>query len=154
MPRLSSSESSCILCGEPTDGSREKQNQLCAHCYDKSEKLFEEEMSRIELIRTLRGYDVELYDVKHPESSSEKKHCGQVVLIKAGQGFEVKVCLRSDALEWMANLSDAETGFSSADNRLDALIGNICLLMESWGPGPFYMDIFHSDKVVSTEGEI
>jgi hypothetical protein len=111
-------------------------------------------MSRVELIRILRGRDVELYDIKHPESSGEERHCGQVILIKVGQGFEVKICLRSGALDWMSSLHDPETRFVSSDNRLDALIGNVSLLMESWGGGPHYMDIFYVDRVVSTEGEI
>ncbi|MEJ2717373.1 MAG: hypothetical protein P8182_09580 [Deltaproteobacteria bacterium] len=121
---------------------------------EKSEALFDSEMSRIELIRTVRGVDVELYDIKHPDSVVEKGHCGQVILIKAGEGFEVKICLRSDALDWMAPLSDDDTGFASRDKRLDALIGNVSLLTESWGGGPFYMDIFNVESVVSTEGEI
>ena len=108
----------------------------------------------MELVRTIRGLDVEVYDVKHPASDGDKHHCGQVILIKSGMGFEVKICLRADALDWMANLRDSEGGFVSADNRLDALIGNVSLLIQSWGGGPHYMDIFFADQTVSTEGEI
>lgn len=149
-----SSDGSCVLCGVKTAASPPEEPQLCAECAEKSQALFDLEMSRIELIRTVRGIDVELYDIKHPDSLAEKGHCGQVILIKAGQGFEVKICLRSDALDWMAALSDDDTGFASGDNRLDALIGNVSLLTESWGGGPYYMDIFNVDRVVSTEGEI
>jgi len=116
--------------------------------------LFDEEMRRIELLRTIRGQDVELYDIKHPNASTDKNHCGQVILIKAGEGFEVKICLRSNALDWLARLSDESSGFTSPDTRLDALIGNVSLLIESWGGGPHYMDIFDVTRVVSTEGEI
>ncbi|MEW6114576.1 MAG: hypothetical protein AB1664_20750, partial [Thermodesulfobacteriota bacterium] len=97
---------------------------------------------------------VEVYDIKHPEAKAPKHHCGQVILIRAGQGFEVKICLRSDSVDWMSNLSDAEGSFTSRDHRLDALIGNVTLLIESWGGGPHYMDILYVNKVVSTEGEI
>ncbi len=134
--------------------SHKEQAALCSACSQKSEKLFDEEMRRVELIRMVRGTDVELYDIKHPKSSAEKSHCGQVILIKAGDGFEVKICLRSNALDWNAHLYDEDTGFMSQDTRLDALIGNVSLLIESWGGGPHYMDIFYFDKVVSTEGEI
>jgi hypothetical protein len=154
MANSSSSQSQCIICGERQAAYPREDAQLCAACYNESERLFDREMSRIELIRTVRGRDVELYDIKHPDSKSEKNHCGQVILMKAGQGFEVKVCLRSRALDWGASLSDAETHFSSADSRLDALIGSVYLLMESWGAGPYFMDIFYFDKVVSTEGEL
>lgn len=149
-----SPDGSCVLCGAKTAAPPPEEAQFCPECTEKSEALFDREMSRIELIRTVRGIDVELYDIKHPDSLAEKGHCGQVILIKAGQGFEVKICLRSDALDWMAVLSDDDTGFASGDNRLDALIGNVSLLTESWGGGPYYMDIFNVDRVVSTEGEI
>ena len=148
------SEEACVLCGESCSDFEGDDSQLCPHCRENAESLFEEEMRRIELLRTIRGRDVELYDIKHPESVAAKGHCGQVILIKAGQGFEVKICLRSDALDWMAALSDDDTGFASGDKRLDALIGNVSLLTESWGGGPFYMDIFNIESVVSTEGEI
>ena len=46
--------------------------QLCPDCAEKSEALFDREMSRIELIRTVRGIDVELYDIKHPDAVAEK----------------------------------------------------------------------------------
>ncbi len=154
MPISPSSEHECALCGEPEVAFPAEEVNLCPKCLDKSESLFDEEMSRIELIRTLRGRDVELYDVKHPDSSADKKHCGQVIIMKAGQGFEVKICLRADALDWNSQLVDADTGFASLDNRLDALIGNVSLLIESWGGGPYYMDIFYLNKMVSTEGEI
>ncbi|MEW6350065.1 MAG: hypothetical protein AB1646_13445 [Thermodesulfobacteriota bacterium] len=111
-------------------------------------------MSRVELIRTIRGRDVELYDIKHPDSAADKNHCGQVILVKAGQGFEVKICLRAHAIDWTERLQDPDTGFESHDTHLDALIGNVSLLMESWGGGPHYMDIFYVDRVISTEGEI
>lgn len=154
MSPVSSPMNLCAICEERKAEMPREQARLCADCFEKSENLFDAEMSRIELIRTIRGRDVELYDIKHPESASDQKHCGQVILIKAGQGFEVKICLRSNALDWMSKLRDADTGFASNDNRLDALIGNVSLLMESWGGGPHYMDIFYVDKVVSTEGEI
>jgi hypothetical protein len=54
----------------------------------------------------------------------------------------------------MTHLSEKDTGFGSHDTRLDALIGNVSLLIESWGGGPYYMDIFNVDSVVSTEGEV
>ncbi len=146
------SDRTCVLCGAPDAALPEGDPKYCPECFRKSERLFEREMSRIELIRTIRGRDVELYDIKHPDSSAEEKHCGQVILIKVGQGFEVKICLRSRALDWLTSLNDPETGFVSSDNRLDALIGNVSLLMESWGGGPHYMDILHVDKVFSTEG--
>jgi hypothetical protein len=154
MPSSSSDNGLCSLCREAQATIPQEDATLCQDCYGKSEALFDGEMRRVELIRTIRGRDVELYDIKHPEASADLCHCGQVVLIRAGQGFEVKICLRSDALDWMANLCDEETGFASHDTRLDALIGNVSLLIESWGGGPYYMDIFHVDKVVSTEGEI
>lgn len=154
MRSSSSRKDRCVLCSSRKAVFPEQDSKLCAQCHEQSERLFEEEMRRIELIRTVRGRDVELYDVKHPDSSSDKKHCGQVVLMKVGRGFEVKVLLRSDALDWTAKLVDGASGFQSRDNRLDALIGNAYLLMESWGPGPYYMDIFYVDKVVSTEGEV
>ena len=148
------SDGSSVLCGQQMAALPPVEAQLCPGCAERSEALFDREMSRIELIRTVRGIDVELYDIKHPDSLAEKGHCGQVILIKAGQGFEVKICLRSDALDWMAVLNDDDTGFASGDNRLDALIGNVSLLTGSWGGGPYYMDIFNVDRVVSTEGEI
>ncbi len=147
-----SPDHTCACCGAPDATLPEGDPKYCPECFRRSERLFEREMSRIELIRTIRGRDVELYDIKHPDSSAESKHCGQVILIKVGQGFEVKICLRSGALDWMNSLHDPETGFVSGDNRLDALIGNVSLLMESWGGGPHYMDIFDVDRVVSTEG--
>jgi hypothetical protein len=150
----SSSEEMCTLCGERPASLPKDKAALCPQCYDKSEALFDEEMRRVELLRTIRGKDVELYDIKHPDSAAEKNHCGQVILIQAGQGFEVKICLRSNALDWMKHLSDDEVGFTSQDTRLDALIGNVTLLIESWGGGPHYMDIFYVNRVVSTEGEI
>jgi hypothetical protein len=154
MPSSTLPSDTCTLCGEREAVLPEEEALLCSDCYEKSETLFEEEMRRVELIRTIRGADVELYDIKHPDSKAELSHCGQVILIKAGQGFEVKICLRSDALDWMSILVDPESGFSSHDRRLDALIGNVSLLIESWGGGPHYMDIFAVDKVISTEGEI
>lgn len=144
----------CVLCGERPAALPKDKATLCPECYEKSEALFEEEMRQLELIRTIRGIDVELYDIKHPKSRAEKNHCGQVIVIKAGQGFEVKICLRSDALDWMEHLADAGAAFESQDTRLDALIGNVMLLIESWGGGAHYMDIFYVNKVVSTEGEI
>lgn len=154
MPPSSSYHDVCSLCGQNEAALPEEEAALCPDCYGKSEALFDEEMRRVELIRTIRGRDVELYDIKHPDADAEHHHCGQVILIRAGQGFEVKICLRSDALDWMASLCDTQTGFASHDTRLDALIGNVSLLIESWGGGPYYMDIFDVDKVVSTEGEI
>lgn len=154
MPASTPSAGDCVLCGQSDKLFPVEEPRLCAECYEKSETVFDEEMRRIEFIRTVRGLDVELYDVKHPDSTSEKKHCGQVILINAGQGFEIKICLRADALDWMAELRDPRTGFASGDNRLDALIGNIYLLIESWGGGPLYIDIFYVDKVVSTDGEV
>lgn len=144
----------CPLCGEREVELSEAAQGMCNLCHERSEALFDVEMRRVELIRTIRGRDVELYDVKHPDSSADLGHCGQVILIKAGRGFEVKVCLRSNALEWMSPLADNNTGFVSQDTRLDALIGNVSLLIESWGGGPYYMDIFDVDRVISTEGEI
>jgi hypothetical protein len=150
----SSSESVCALCSTKLVAPYEGQNSLCPQCADKSERLFDEEMRRVELIRTIRGIDVELYDIKHPDCAEEQFHCGQVILMKAGAGFEVKICLRSNALDWGVSLQDRKTAFESQDTRLDALIGNVSLLIESWGGGPHYMDIFYVDRVVSTEGEI
>lgn len=144
----------CILCGEREADLIENDSALCRPCYEKSEELFDDEMRRVELIRTIRGRDVELYDIKHPDASGDGRFCGQVILVKAGRGFEVKICLRSDALDWMTGLTEAGSGFVSQDTRLDALIGNVSLLIESWGGGPFYMDILDVDNVVSTEGEI
>jgi hypothetical protein len=144
----------CSLCREREAVLPENDAELCPDCYSKSEALFDNEMRRVELIRTIRGRDVELYDIKHPDCTKQHQHCGQVILIRAGQGFEVKICLRSTALDWMLNLHDQETGFTSRDTRLDALIGNVSLLIESWGGGPYYMDILNVDNVVSTEGEI
>ncbi len=144
----------CTLCGQSEVSGPAGEAELCPSCYDKSEALFQEELRKVELIRTIRGQDVEVYDIKHPESIADKNHCGQVILIKAGAGFEVKICLRSDVLDWMTNLTDRAEGFTSKDNRLDALIGNISLLIESWGGGPHYMDIFYVDQVISTDGEI
>ncbi len=149
-----SSETMCVICEGPGAEIPEDEPQICSECYWKSESLFDEEMRRTELIRTIRGMDVELYDIKHPDAATDKNHCGQVVLIRAGDGFEVKICLRSGALDWMAKLSDDAGGFVSPDNRLDALIGNVSLLIESWGGGPYYMDIFHVERVISTEGEL
>lgn len=150
----SSPERVCALCKTRLAAAPEGQNSLCPQCADKSEQLFDEEMRRVELIRTIRGIDVELYDIKHPDCAEEQSHCGQVILMKAGEGFEVKICLRSNALDWSIPLQDRRTAFESQDTRLDALIGNVSLLIESWGGGPHYMDIFYVDKVVSTEGEI
>jgi hypothetical protein len=150
----SSASPVCPLCKTKMPSDPDALAGLCPPCSEKSEKLFDEEMRRVELIRTIRGMDVELYDIKHPDSQTEKNHCGQIILIRAGAGFEVKICLRSIALDWSANLTDFESGFQSQDTRLDALIGNVSLLIESWGGGPHYMDIFYVDKVVSTEGEI
>lgn len=144
----------CSVCEVEAAVVPEDHPALCPGCYDRSEALFQEEMRRVELIRTIRGVDVELYDIKHPLSTAEKQHCGQLILIRAGQGFEVKIALRGDALEWMENLTDPLDGFAIRDTRLDALIGNVSLLIQSWGGGPHYMDIFYVDRVVSTEGEI
>ncbi|MFC1833769.1 hypothetical protein ACFL2Q_03420 [Thermodesulfobacteriota bacterium] len=154
MDNLPSSNRDCTLCGGAKASLPEEEATLCSGCYDKSEALFQDEMRKVELIRTIRGMDVELYDIKHPDSQAEKQHCGQVILIRAGDGFEVKICLRAQALDWMAQLRDTDTGFTSGDNRLDALIGNVYLLVESWGGGPHYMDIFSVDQVISIEGEI
>jgi len=154
MADSSSSSEVCTLCGEREALVPEEEASLCRVCYARSEALFDEEMRRVELIRTIRGADVELYDIKHPDSTADMNHCGQVILIKAGRGFEVKICLRSDALDWLSPLVDVQTAFSSHDRRLDALIGNVSLLIQSWGGGPHYMDIFSVDHVVSTEGEI
>jgi len=143
----------CNICGDREASHPREEAVLCRVCHEKSEALFDEEMRRVELIRSVRGRDVELYDIKRPDSTEYQNHCGQLILIKAGRGFEVKMCLRAGALDWMAHLSD-EDGFSSMDTRLDALIGNTSLLMESWGGGPHYMDIFYVERVVSTEGEI
>lgn len=150
----SSPEEVCALCNAKLASAAQGQASLCPQCAQKSEKLFDEEMRRVELIRTIRGLDVELYDIKHPDCAEEQFHCGQVILIKAGEGFEVKICLRSNALDWNAPLQDRRSAFTSQDTRLDALIGNVSLLIESWGGGPHYMDIFYVDRVVSTEGEI
>jgi hypothetical protein len=150
----SSPDKACALCKARPASNPEDKNSLCLQCSAKSEKLFDEEMRRVELIRTIRGVDVELYDIKHPDSADDKSHCGQVILIKAGEGFEVKICLRSNALDWTAPLQDKKAAFKSMDTRLDALIGNVSLLIESWGGGPHYMDIFYVNRVVSTEGEI
>ena len=147
-------EQECALCGKAPATFPKKNPSLCDRCFEKSETLFDEEMRKIELIRTVRGQDVELYDVKHPSASSEQKHCGQVILIRAGTGFEVKICLRSNVLDWMEHLHDEESTFTSQDTRLDALIGNVSLLIESWGGGPHYMDILDVTSVVSIEGEI
>lgn len=154
MSPASSPKNLCAICESREAEMPQEEARLCLDCFKKSENLFDAEMNRIELIRTIRGRDVELYDIEHPESQTDQKHCGQVILIKAGQGFEVKICLRSNALDWTTKLFDPDTGFTSNDSRLDALIGNVSLLMESWGGGPHYMDILYVDKVVSTEGEI
>ena len=155
MSSTSSVDHSCALCGALGAPLLKDESVLCADCSSKAERLFEMEMSRVELIRTIHGRDVELYDIKHPSSNAEKNHCGQVILIKAGQGFEVKICLRSDQeVNWSERLRDPSTGFESNDTRLDALIGNVSLLMESWGGGPHYMDIFYVDKVLSAEGDM
>jgi hypothetical protein len=126
---------------------------FCEECIDASQELFDTEMRRIELLRLIRGNDVELYDIKHPDADSEDQHCGQAVLIKAGLGFEVKIWLKTGALDWSKQLDDGQ-GFQSTDNRLDALIGNMTLLIDSWGGGPHYMDIFYIDKVISIEGDL
>ncbi len=154
MSDSSSPNDVCPLCGANEATLAGESTELCAECQGKSEALFNDEMRKVELIRTIRGRDVELYDIKHPTSTADHNHCGQVILIKAGLGFEVKICLRSNTVDWMANLVDNQTGFSSFDTRLDALIGNVSLLIDSWGGGPYYMDIFDVDTVVSTEGEI
>ncbi len=154
MPPLSSSGDLCTLCREREAAVPKEESSLCGPCYQKTEALFDAEMRKVELIRTIRGHDVELYDIKHPESSADQNHCGQLILIKAGRGFEVKICLRTGVLEWMSHLSDDETGFASPDRRLDALIGNVSLLIESWGGGPHYMDIFYVERVISTEIDI
>ncbi|MBM4329228.1 MAG: hypothetical protein FJ118_18945 [Deltaproteobacteria bacterium] len=154
MPPSSTSGRACEICGDNRATLPTNDPVICPRCYERSEELFQEEMRRVEMIRTVRGRDVEVYDIKHPESRAPKHHCGQVILIRAGQGFEVKICLRSDSVDWMSNLSDATGVFISRDRRLDALIGNVTLLIESWGGGPHYMDIFYVNKVVSTEGEI
>lgn len=144
----------CKVCGITDATFPDEEPMFCPECLELSEQLFNKEMRRVELIRVIRGYDVELYDIKHPDSIADDDHCGQVIVIKAGQGFEVKICLRSEALDWMEKLIDLETGFTSLDNRLDALIGNVSLLIESWGGGPYYVDLFTVDKVFSTEGEL
>jgi hypothetical protein len=154
MSKPSSRKQKCAICGKNPVELPEDKPAICGLCSERSELLFDKEMRRIELLRTIRGQDVELYDVKHPDASTDKNHCGQVILIKAGQGFEVKICLRSNTIDWMEPLSDDETGFTSQDTRLDALIGNVSLLIESWGGGTHYMDIFDVTRVVSTEGEI
>ncbi len=154
MSNTTSTETVCVVCAETEAVFPPEDPQLCADCYSKSELIFDEEMRAVELIRTIRGIDVELYDIKHSDSKAEKGHCGQLILIRAGEGFEVKICLRSDALDWMALLSDGSHGFTSQDTRLDALIGNVSLLIDSWGGGPMYMDIFYVDKVISTDAEI
>ena len=107
----SSEDLTCVLCGAQDALLPEGDAKYCPECFRMSQQLFEREMSRVELIRILRGRDVELYDIKHPESSVEERHCGQVILIKVGQGFEVKICLRSGALDWMSSLHDPETRF-------------------------------------------
>ncbi|MBI4962865.1 MAG: hypothetical protein HY913_06285 [Desulfomonile tiedjei] len=149
-----SSDRVCAICGDNEATLPKDEAALCGTCNEKSEILFDREMRKVELLRTIRGLDVELYDIKHPDALEEKNHCGQVIIMKAGQGFEVKICLRAAVLDWMQPLSDEGTAFSSLDARLDALIGNISLLIESWGGGPYYMDIFYVDRVVSTEGEV
>jgi hypothetical protein len=154
MSKLTSTKEGCAVCSGQEVAWPEEDPYLCEDCYLKSEALFEDEMRKTELIRTIRGRDVELYDIQHPDSISDKNHCGQITLIRAGEGFEVKVCLRAEALDWLAQLADPLDGFTSQDTRLDALIGNVTLLIESWGGGPYYMDIFQVDKVISTEGEI
>ena len=154
MSTSSSAEKACNICGQRPAALPEDKPEVCSQCSEKSESLFDDEMRRIELIRTIRGQDVELYDIKHPDASTDKKHCGQAILIRAGLGFEVKICLRFNALDWMKHISDDQSGFTSQDTRLDALIGNVSLLIESWGGGPHYMDIFDVTRVVSIEGEI
>jgi hypothetical protein len=144
----------CSICSEANALLPEDDPALCKPCFEKSERIFSLEMRRIELIRTIRAMDAELYDIKHPDSNAEKDHCGQMILLKAGAGFEVKICLRPDSLDWMMLLHDEETGFESGDRRLDALIGHVSLLIESWGGGPFYLDIFFVDQVISTEAEV
>jgi predicted nucleic acid-binding Zn ribbon protein len=154
MSASSPPEKTCNICGKRPAAIPEDKPEICQPCSEKSEDLFDNEMRRIELIRTIRGQDVELYDIKHPDASTDKQHCGQAILIRAGRGFEVKICLRSNTLDWMKPLSDDKSGFASHDTRLDALIGNVSLLIESWGGGPHYMDIFDVTRVVSIEGEI
>jgi hypothetical protein len=154
MPNSSSTQPACLICGSKSFEAAEDDSGLCPACLDHAEDLFEKELRRVELMRTIRGRDVELYDIRHPDSDSDKQHCGQLILIEAAQGFEVKICLRSDALDWQAKLFDDATGFASTDSRLDALIGNVSLLIESWGGGPYYIDIFYVEKVISGEGEI
>lgn len=149
-----SSSQNCSLCSVAIAVLPEDEPVLCGECFQKSERIFSQEMRRIELIRTIRGTDAELYDIKHPDSTEDKEHCGQMILLKAGSGFEVKICIRPEALDWMKILQDEETGFESGDRRLDALIGNVSLLIESWGGGPFYLDIFFIDQVISTEAEV
>ncbi len=153
-PRKPPAQVQCEICKKKTTPSLEDEPTLCPECFSQSEILFDDEMRRVELLRMIRGIDVELYDIKHPDSVAELKHCGQVILIKAGDGFEVKICLRSGVLNWMEQLEDRSSGFKSLETKLDALIGNVSLLIESWGGGPHYMDIFYVDRVVSTEGEI
>jgi hypothetical protein len=147
-------EDQCVLCGEQAAESFTGDSPLCMHCGAQAEALFEQEMRNIEFIRRIRGQDVEVYDIRHPHSLEEMSHCGQVVLIRVGHSFEVKISLRSEALDWMSNLRDESSGFVSVDKRMEALIGNISLLIESWGGGPYYMDIYYVDKMFSTEGEI
>ncbi len=148
-----SEQNRCFICKKELNEPGMEESSMCRECEDISEQLFDNEMRLVELLRLIRGQDVELYDIIHPASSTDDHHCGQVVLIKAGQGFEVKICLKSGALDWAAPISDG-AGFTSPDTRLDALIGNLTLLIESWGGGPHYMDIFYIDKVLSIEGEL
>lgn len=144
----------CAICGADADYEPREDQPICRSCSMKADELFDAEMRRIELIRTFRGVDVELYDIKHPEASADKNHCGQIVIIHAPHGFEVKVALRSKELDWMAVLHDPDSGFLSMDKRLEALIGNILVLLESWGGGPHFMDIFFVDHIVHAEGEM
>ncbi len=148
-----SSQPFCKICGAELDPYNSEAGAFCPPCSDRAESLFDEEMRRVELIRTIRGIDVELYDIKHPDSSAEARHCGQVVLIRAGEGFEVKICLRVEALDWSVQLTN-DQGFSSQDTRLDALIGNLTLLIESWGGGPHYMDIFYIERALSVDADL
>ena len=115
MPMSSAPDRACAICGKNPATLPEDRPAVCGPCSEKSEILFDEEMRRIELIRTIRGQDVELYDIKHPDASTDKNHCGQVILIRAGQGFEVKICLRSNALDWMKSLTDEKSEFKSQD---------------------------------------
>ena len=67
------SEEACVLCGDPCADFGEDDSQLCTQCRAHAEDLFEEEMRKVELLRTIRGRDVELYDIKHPDAAVEKE---------------------------------------------------------------------------------